>query len=100
MARLRLTKDFKKSFRWAFTEKASLIFVLVAISVFAPIIFYFGFDPIPDKRDPLLYLLSAQAQTLGAILALVFTLTLVAAQLATRYSHLLLDRVLSPWAFW
>lgn len=61
---------------------------------------FYGFETIKDNRDSLFYLLSAQAQTLGAILALIFTVTLIMAQLATRYSHLLMGRILGPWAFW
>lgn len=41
----------------------------------------FGFDRLESSsRESYLYLLSAQAETLGTILALVFTATLVAAQ--------------------
>lgn len=47
--------------------------------------------PIVDATHPhALYLLSAIAQSLAAILAIIFTITLVAAQLSSRYSHRML----------
>lgn len=47
--------------------------------------------PIVDETHPhALYLLSAIAQSLAAILAIIFTITLVAAQLSSRYSHRML----------
>ena len=49
---------------------------------------------------PLYYLLSAQVQVLGTIIALVFTATFVVAQLASRYSQRILRQVLGPWAFY
>src|SRR3972149_7855492 len=69
--------------------------------VFAlPLVWFLGFPSLPESLDPLYYLLSAQAQTLGAILALVFTLTLVAAQLATKYTQRVLNQVMGLWAFY
>lgn len=47
--------------------------------------------PLVDEAHPhTLYLLSAIAQSLAAVLALVFTITLVIAQLSSRYSHRML----------
>ncbi len=49
-------------------------------------------DPLPvtTQNPNTLYLLSAIAQSLAAILALVFTISLVIAQLSSRYSHRML----------
>ncbi|MBI2868181.1 MAG: hypothetical protein HYX97_07595 [Chloroflexi bacterium] len=56
-----------------------------------------GFSSVPSDHTPIYYLLSAEAQVLAAILALVFTLSLVAAQLATRYSHRAFTHILGAW---
>lgn len=45
---------------------------------------------ISEKNQQTLYLLSAIAQSLAAVLALVFTISLVVAQLSSKYSHRLL----------
>ena len=51
-----------------------------------------GFDPPPisETTPHTLYFLAATAQTLAAVLALVFTISLVVAQLSSRYSHRML----------
>ena len=46
--------------------------------------------PSVDGNQQTLYLLSAIAQSLAAVLALVFTISLVVAQLSSKYSHRLL----------
>jgi uncharacterized membrane protein len=45
---------------------------------------------VSEKNQQTLYLLSAIAQSLAAVLALVFTISLVVAQLSSKYSHRLL----------
>ena len=45
-------------------------------------------------------MLSAQAETLGSLVVLAFSFTLVAAQIASRYSHVMLPRVIGGWALW
>ena len=64
------------------------LYLLLVATVSVALIWLAGFSEVPssaDGRTPFYYLLSAQAQVLGAILALVLTLSLVAAQLAARY---------------
>ena len=51
-------------------------------------------------RDPLYYLLSAQAETLGSLFVLAFTFTLVAAQITARYTYIMIHRVMGSWALW
>ncbi|MDA1215840.1 MAG: hypothetical protein O2812_03090 [Chloroflexi bacterium] len=79
------------------------MFVILMIAS-ALLIEFRGFTYIPDnfdgRRDGIYYLLSAQAQVLGAIVALVSTLSLVAAQLITRYSHRAFSIVHGGWVFW
>ncbi len=56
-------------------------------------------DPRPPTNDnpEALYLLSAIAQSLAAVLALVFTITLIVGQLSSRYSHRLLGGFFNKW---
>ena len=53
-----------------------------------------GFRIMPEKKESLYYLLSAQAETLGTLFVLAFTFTLVAAQSRLVYSHIMLGRVI------
>ncbi|MBI2872072.1 MAG: hypothetical protein HYY00_02650 [Chloroflexi bacterium] len=57
-----------------------------------------GFDPPPisETKPHTLYFLAATAQSLAAILALVFTISLVVAQLSSRYSHRMLAEFFDP----
>ncbi len=89
-----------ESFRIAFPQKGWLLLLLLYFAVAVPILYLSGYKADNFEQTSYYYVLSAQAQTLGTILALVFTVTLVTAQLLTRYGHLLLHRVLAPWTFW
>jgi hypothetical protein len=93
-----LRKALKKSFMEAFWHRWTLIVLLVYLLV-ATLLWPLGYRQLSD-RTPLYYLLSAQAQVLSAIVALVFTTTVVVAQLASRYSQRILHQVLGSWALW
>ena len=76
-------------------------FVIIPITIIAICIWnYLAIPPVEflGKQNPQsLYLLSAIAQSLAAVLALVFTISLVIAQLASRYSHRLLVSFFDKW---
>lgn len=93
-------KALAKSFKTAY-PRARWVWVsfLATLSLF-PFLVFFGFEGVPKERDPLYYLLGAQAETLGTIFVLAFTLSLVAAQVASRYHRVLFDRILGGWAMW
>lgn len=72
-------------------------FILLIISLAAVGIFIWPGIEIPEvidangnERTQTLYLLSAISQSLAAVLALVFTISLIVAQLSSRYSHYML----------
>jgi len=73
-----------------------LLYVVVSVAIAIPLRRLIG------AADPSLhpYLLSAQCQALATILGLVFTSTVVAAQLSSRYSIRVLEQVLSGWTLW
>ena len=96
----KVVKRIHKSFCVAFPSAYWLAVSLVFPAALTPILFWSGYQSLPDPRDPLYYLLSAQAETLGSLFVLAFTFTLVAAQIASRYSHILLQQLLGPWALW
>jgi len=56
----------------------------------------FAPPPISGTNPHTLYFLAAAAQSLAAVLALVFTITLVVAQLSSRYSHRMLSDFFDP----
>ena len=93
-------RSFKKSLHTAFPNVWWAVINLLATALAAPVVIRFGFDGVPDRRDPLYFLLGAQAETLGTIFVLAFTLSVVAAQVATRYHRILFDRILGGWALW
>ena len=93
-------KAFKKSLQTAFPNFWWAAVSLLATVSTAPIVIAFGFGEVPDQRDSLYFLLGAQTETLGTIFVLAFTLSVVAAQVATRYHRVLFDRILGGWALW
>ena len=95
-----LTLPLKRSFRLAFPTVYWFSTSLIATAVLYLVLLSSGFQMMPSMKDPLYYLLSAQAETLGSLFVLAFTFTLVAAQIASRYSHIILNRVIGPWALW
>jgi hypothetical protein len=50
-----------------------------------------------DYDDRIKYLLSATAQVLGALFALVFSITLIAVQFVTKYTHRTMRIVFNNW---
>jgi hypothetical protein len=82
-----------------------IIYLAVVIAATIGLVWGLGWTSLHSNGDPpdheahtqLLYLLSAQAQTLRSILAIVLTLSLVAAQMATRYSLRAFTHVFSTW---
>ena len=91
---------FRKSFTTAFPNPVWLAVSLLIAALLGIMVERFGFQAIPEERDPFYFLLATLAATLGTVLVLAFTFALVAAQIAARYSQLLSDRVLGNWAFW
>ena len=60
-----------------------------------------GFPSFPPVDDGALQaVLTAIPATLGTLFVLAFTFTLVTAQIASNYSHILFRRVLGPWVLW
>lgn len=53
-----------------------------------------------ETQTPFFYLLSAQAETIGAIFALTVTIMFVVVQTTTNYGRLLFRNVISSWAVW
>jgi len=91
---------FRDSFSNAFPRRVWLIPLVLYVCIATPILYFTGYTSEDIGWISYRYILSAQAQTLGTILAVVSSFTLVAAQLVTRYGHLLLRRILAPWVFW
>ena len=90
----------QKSFKTAYPNALWAWSSLLATLTLAPIVICFGFQRVPEKPDPLYFLLGAQAETLGTIFVLAFTFSVVVAQVATRYHRVLFDRILGGWAMW
>ena len=90
----------RSSFLVAYPVPLWFYLVVLAIVVASPIVVLVGFRDMPNPRDPLYYLLGAQAETLGTIFVLAFTFSVVAAQVASRYSRILFRRILGGWALW
>lgn len=90
----------RDSFNDAFPRRVWLIPLVLYVCIATPILYLTGYTSEDIGWISYRYILSAQAQTLGTILALVSSFTLVAGQLVTRYGHLLLRRILAPWVFW
>ena len=95
-----LGESLRRSFRLAFPNAHWLTICLIATAALSPVLLLSGFRTMPDMKEPLYYLLSAQAETLGSLFVLAFTFTLVAAQITSRYSHIMLNRVIGSWALW
>ena len=96
----KLSERLRQSFRLAFPNIHWLTVSLVATAALSPVLLFSGFRTTPNVKEPLYYLLSAQAETLGSLFVLAFSFTLVAAQITSRYSHIMLNRVIGPWALW
>ena len=95
-----ISKQVRRSFGVAFPNLYWFAASLAFPAALAPVLLLWGFQTLPDSRDPLYYLLSAQAETLGSLFVLAFTVTLVAAQIASRYSQILLHQLIGAWALW
>lgn len=94
-------RSFAKTFQTAFPHPAQSGLALLLYGVIAAgLIWGKGSDSKEISRDSFLYLLSSQAQVLAAVLALVFSATLIVAQMSGRYSRRLADPILSWWLLW
>ena len=91
---------FGKSFRTAFPNPLWMVVSLLMTALLGILLELNGFQTVPKERDPIYFLLATLAASLSTVLVLAFTFTLVAAQIAARYSQLLSDRILGNWAFW
>ena len=100
MSPRKLSQPLERSFRLAFPNVHWLTISLAATAALSLVMLWSGFRIMPDMKEPLYYLLSAQAETLGSLFVLAFTFTLVAAQITSRYSHIMLNRVIGSWALW
>lgn len=97
----RIGREIKLSFVTAFPKPIWLIIPASLVGVSAPLLWKYGFqDDPPTDKDPLYFLLGTLPETLGTVFVLAFTLTFVAAQIASNYSRVLFRRVLGPWALW
>jgi hypothetical protein len=95
-----VARSVLKSFMEAFWHRWTLIVLLVYLAVATSTYLLWPLDRQRSDRTPLYYLLSTQAQVLSAIVALVFTTTIVVAQLVSRYSQRILHQVLGSWVLW
>ena len=96
-----IVQECKNSFCVAYPRTVWFLLALLGVAASFPIVFFFGFAAKSvGNVTSLYYLLSAQAQTLATVFVLAFTFTLVAAQIASRYSQKLYDRILGLWALW
>lgn len=95
-----LRQEISCSFDSAFPNRLWLWVSIAVTTVLSVVALRSGFQGMPAERTPLYYLLSAQAETLGSLVVLAFSFTLVAAQIASRYSHVMLGRVIGAWALW
>ena len=93
-------KTVGKTFKIAFPSPLLLFLSIAVTAILWLFLDVFGFENMPRPPDPLYFLLGTMSATLGTVLVLAFTFLLVAAQIASRYSQLLSDRVLGPWALW
>lgn len=69
---------------------------LIISAVLSWLVWSYGLASLPEDNSRIYYLLSGLGQALAAIFALVFTISLVAAQLTVRYTYRLLQRTF-PW---
>ena len=100
MVARKYSKLLLRSFCFAFPNVHWLTICLATTAILSLVMLWSGFRIMPEKKESLYYLLSAQAETLGTLFVLAFTFTLVAAQITSRYSHIMLGRVIGPWALW
>lgn len=100
MTLLSVIQEFGRTFKIAYPNPLWLAFSLFLIGLLGLTLILFGFPAAPIQREPFYFLLSTLAGTLGTVLVLAFSFTLVAAQIATRYSQILFHRVLDLWALW
>ena len=95
-----LVRRCTSTFRVAFPNPVWSMISPFAAGVLVLVLSAFGLTGANVERDSLYYLLSAQAQTLATVFVLALTLTLVSAQIASRYSQIMLYRILGGWVLW
>lgn len=95
-----LVKPIKESARQAFPNLYANVSIIIAAGAFLAMILLLGHDDREEDKVEYLYLLSALAETLGAILVLTITAVLVVAQISTGYSSSFFKRVTATWALW
>ena len=98
---LSIGREIKRSFDTAYPNPFWPIILVSLVILSSPFLWIFGFrtNP-PTEKDSLYFLLGTLPETLGTIFVLAFTLTFVAAQIASNYSRVLFHRVLGPWVLW
>ena len=97
----RIFREIGRSLTVAYPKPYWLALSLLLVAILGPVAWFFGFPSEPPARDDSLYvLLSIIPTTLATIIVLAFTFTLVAAQIASNYNHILFHRVLGLWAMW
>ena len=94
-------RKFVQSFATAYPRPRLLVLALIVVSSLVPVAWFGGYSSFPPARPESLYpLLAALPATLGTLFVLAFTFTLVTAQIASNYNHILFHRILGPWVLW
>ena len=90
-----------QTFATAYPRRRLVWVPLIAVSPLVPVAWFWGYPSYPPIRPESLYpLLAGLPPTLGTLFVLAFTFTLVTAQVASNYNHILFHRVLGLWALW
>ena len=94
-------RRFFQTFATAYPRRRLVWVPLIAVALLAPVAWFWGYTSYPPIRMDSLYpLLAGLPATLGTLFVLAFTFTLITAQVASNYNHILFHRVLGLWALW
>lgn len=94
-------RRFFQTFATAYPRRRLVWVPFIAVALLAPVPWLWGYTSNPPTRTESLYsLLAGLPATLGTLFVLAFTFTLITAQVASNYNHILFHRVLGLWALW
>ena len=94
-------RKFVQTFAIAYPRRRLVCVPFIAVSLLVPVAWFWGYPSYPPTRPESLYsLLAGLPATLGTLFVLAFTFTLITAQVASNYNHILFHRVLGLWALW
>lgn len=90
-----------QTFATAYPQRRLVWVPFIAVALLAPVAWLWGYTSNPPTRTDSLYpLLAGLPATLGTLFVLAFTFTLITAQVASNYNHILFHRVMGLWALW